>query len=244
MDACEPIPTPQKDPWGARLQALLEVLLITGIISSYLAFIPFALLGIDHKLLMSDSKFIAPFILLESGLTLMFLIVMQNLHQKRLTDLAGPATNWKKNFLVGLALVPLLLLINVLVSVTIRYLLPKYFSDHNPLLDTIKSPQDLALFILAALLAGGIKEEFQRAFILTRFRDHLGGAPVGLVLWSVIFGAAHYVQGPQGIITASLFGLIFGLVYLAQKSLVAPIVAHGVYDTVVLLGFWFFRNAK
>jgi len=244
MDAGEPIPTPQKDPWSVRLQAILEVLLITGVVSSYLAFIPFSLLGIDHKLLLSDSKFIAPFILLEAGITLMLLILMLNIHEQRLTDLAGPSTRWAKNLMIGLALVPLLFLINVLVSLTLMYLLPKYFSDHNPLLDTIRSPQDLALFILAALLAGGIKEEFQRAFILTRFREHLGGAPLGLVLWSVVFGAAHYVQGPQGMITASLFGLIFGLVYLAQKSLVSPIVAHGVYDTLVLLGFWYFRNVK
>ena len=244
MDACEPIPTPQKDPWGARLQAILEVLLITGVVSSYLALIPFALLGIDHKLLLGETKFIAPFVLLESGITLMFLILMQNIHQQRLTDLAGPAKHWKKNLLIGFALVPLLFLINVFVSVTLMYLAPKYFSAHNPLLDTIKSPQDLALFIVAALIAGGIKEEFQRAFILTRFREHLGGAPLGLVLWSVIFGAAHYAQGPQGMITAGLLGLIFGLAYLAQKSLVSPIVAHGVYDTLVLLGFWFFRNVK
>ena len=244
MDACEPIPTPQKDPWVVKLQAILEVLLITGVVSSYLALIPFALLGIDQKLLLGEVKYIAPFALLESGITLMFLILMQNIHQQRLTDLAGPTKHWKKNLLIGLALVPLLFLINVFVAVTLRYLAPKYFSDHNPLLDTIRSRQDLALFIVAALLAGGIKEEFQRAFILTRFREHLGGAPLGLVLWSVIFGAAHYAQGPQGMITAGLLGLIFGLAYLAQKSLVSPIVAHGVYDTLVLLGFWFFRNVK
>lgn len=244
MDACEPIPAPTKAPWSERLQAVLEVLLVTGVVSSYLAFIPFSLLGIDHKLLLSDSKFIAPFVLIEAAITLVLLILMLNIHQQRLTDLTGPLTRWAKNFLIGLALVPLLFLINVLVSLTLMYFLPQYFSDRNPLLDTIRSPRDLALFILAALFAGGIKEEFQRAFILTRFREHLGGAPLGLVLWSVVFGAAHYVQGPQGIITAGLFGLIFGLVYLAQKSLVSPIVAHGVYDTLVLLGFWYFRNVK
>jgi len=244
MDAWEPIPTPTKAPWSERLQAVLEVLLVTGVVSSYLAFIPFSLLGIDHKLLLSDSKFIAPFVLIEAGITLVLLILMLNIHQQRLTDLTGPLTRWAKNSLMGLALVPLLFLINVLVSLTLMYFLPQYFSERNPLLDTIRSRRDLALFILAALLAGGIKEEFQRAFILTRFREHLGGAPLGLVLWSVAFGAAHYVQGPQGMITASLFGLIFGLVYLVQKSLVSPIVAHGVYDTVVLLGFWFFRNVK
>jgi membrane protease YdiL (CAAX protease family) len=38
---------------------------------------------------------------------------------------------------------------------------------------------------------------------------------------------------------ATLFGLVFGLLYLMRGSLVAPMVAHGAYDTAALLLYWF-----
>ena len=67
---------------------------------------------------------------------------------------------------------------------------------------------------------------------------------LGLILWSFAFGAGHYLQGLQGAAAAGLFGLLFGIVYLARGSLVAPIVAHGSYDTAALLGYWFIKRAR
>ena len=40
-------------------------------------------------------------------------------------------------------------------------------------------------------------------------------------------------------ILATLFGLVFGLLYLARGSLVAPMVAHGAYDAAALCLYWF-----
>jgi membrane protease YdiL (CAAX protease family) len=98
------------------------------------------------------------------------------------------------------------------------------------------------LFIATALIAGGFKEEVQRAFILSRFRSHLGGAFPGLLLWSSAFALGHYVQGAQGMVVAGLYGLIFGIVYLWRGRLIAPIVAHGAYDVCALLASWFFKS--
>jgi uncharacterized protein len=111
--------------------------------------------------------------------------------------------------------------------------------ETNPLIEIIRTPQQLGLFIFSALIAGGIKEELQRAFILSRFRKYLGGSLAGLILWSLAFGAGHYAQGVQGIVVASIFGFIFGMIYLISGSLVAPIVAHSIYDTLALLGYWY-----
>ncbi len=65
---------------------------------------------------------------------------------------------------------------------------------------------------------------------------------MGLVVWSIGFGAGHYVQGVQGVVTAALYGLIFGIVYLQSGSLIAPIVAHSAYDSLALLAYWFFSD--
>jgi membrane protease YdiL (CAAX protease family) len=132
--------------------------------------------------------------------------------------------------------------LNGVVAVIFKTYFPQYYLEDNPLIQLIQTPQQLVLLIFSALVAGGIKEELQRAFILTRFRLYLGGAGLGLVLWSIGFGAGHYVQGVQGIITAGLYGLIFGIIYLQSGSLIAPIVAHGAYDSVALIAYWYFAR--
>lgn len=36
--------------------------------------------------------------------------------------------------------------------------------------------------------------------------------------------------------------MIFGIAYLAGRNLIVPMVAHGAYDTIALLGYWFFAS--
>jgi membrane protease YdiL (CAAX protease family) len=61
---------------------------------------------------------------------------------------------------------------------------------------------------------------------------------LGLIVWSLAFGAGHYVQGVH-ITIATIYGFVFGILYLLRGSLIAPIVAHAAYDTMALLIYWF-----
>ncbi|NWG12593.1 MAG: CPBP family intramembrane metalloprotease [Acidobacteria bacterium] len=230
--------------WTGRLQAFLEVLLLAGLVSSFLASLPFGLTGRGPMALASDAPSVAAFILLEASIVLLLLLLLLHMNQETLKDLGMHRHQWISHLAVGAALVPVLFLVNALVALCFKVLLPKYFLDRNPLIDLIRTPKDLAVFLLAALYAGGIKEELQRAFILNRFRDHLGGAWFGLVVWSIVFGAGHYVQGPQGVVAATIFGLLFGGLYLVRRSLLAPLAAHALYDTTALLGYWFFSSGR
>ena len=56
------------------------------------------------------------------------------------------------------------------------------------------------------MVAGGLREEVQRAFILHRFERHLGGAAIGLVVFSVAFGLGHLVQGRDAAVITGLLG--------------------------------------
>jgi membrane protease YdiL (CAAX protease family) len=231
----------EKRSWSERLVAFLEVLGLAGILSSVVAALPFSLHAGNPAILLKDARLIASFVVLEAAITLLLLLLILRLHRESLADLGWKWDQWISDLLLGVFLVPILLLVNALVDFGFKVLLPNYHMDRNPLLESIQSPGDLALFIVAALFAGGVKEELQRAFVLVRFRDYLGGARLGLIIWSVAFGAAHYVQGVQGAAVAGLFGLLLGAVYLARGSVVAPMVAHGVYDSVALLASWFLR---
>jgi uncharacterized protein len=227
-------------PLVEKLLAFFEVILLSGLASSSLAYLPlFIVHGKKLDLLASNAKTVSFFLILESAITLLLLAAVLGIHGESFRDLGLRLDRWKTNLSIGLALVPLLFLINALVAFVFRTYLPKYFVEQNPLIDIIRTPQQLVLFIFSALFAGGIKEELQRAFIIRRFSRYLGGAGLGLVLWSFAFGAGHSAQGAQGITAAVLYGFAFGILYLMRGSLIPPMVAHGVYNSLVLLLYWF-----
>lgn len=229
-----------RKPWIDRSIALLEVLLMSGLVSGFVAALPFSAFHVGNTaLFLKDTRFLSLYLLLETCITFLILAVILRTRRETIASLGLRREHWKRNFTLGLALVPLLFFVNAIVALAFKLYLPKYYVEQNPLTEIIHTPQQLALFILAAILAGGIKEELQRAFILNRFRTYLGGAAAGLVLWSIAFGAGHYIQGFQGIVIAVIYGFIFGMIYILSGSLIAPMVAHGLYDSLVLLTYWF-----
>lgn len=226
--------------WIDRLQAIFEIILASGVISALLAgLLLYAFLGKNGVDPLKNAGQFSLFLLLESFIALLLLAAILRYHRQTLFSLGLQRDRWKTHLLIGLALVPFLFLINAAVDITFKLYFSQYHKELNPLTDLIRTPGQLILMIVSALIAGGFKEELQRAIILTRFREHLGGAGLGLILWSFGFGLGHYVQGSQGVVIATIYGLIFGITYLLSRSLIAPIIAHGAYDTVALLAYWF-----
>jgi membrane protease YdiL (CAAX protease family) len=189
-----------------------------------------------------NARLLTGYILLEAAITLILLMVVLKSHRETLFDLGLIWSEWKPNLYVGVFLVPILFAVNELTGILFHIFFPQYVAAQNPLLDIIRTPTDLALFLVVSIFAGGIKEELQRAFVLGRFRTYLGGAKLGLVLWSFAFGLGHYAQGVQAIVSATLFGFLFGSIYLIRRNLIAPMVAHALYDISALLGFWFLKG--
>ena len=242
MDQIELLIEPEKSVWQKRLQALFEVLLLAGIVSALLAFTPFSMSRLASEQVYHNARLLTGYILLEAAITLILLMVVLKSHRETLFDLGLIWSEWKPNLYVGVFLVPILFAVNELTGILFHIFFPQYVAAQNPLLDTIRTPTDLALFLVVSIFAGGIKEELQRAFVLGRFRTYLGGAKLGLVLWSFAFGLGHYAQGVQAIVSATLFGFLFGSIYLIRRNLIAPMVAHALYDISALLGFWFLKG--
>lgn len=239
MNQPELILDPPRNAWFDRAQACFEVLLMSGLASSLLASLPFmGIGGTGGANLLLDIRILIATVLLEAVITLILLALILKAHNRTLRSIGLRREEWKPDVVFGLGMVPFLFLVNVLVMGALRIFMPAYVPKSNPLMDIIHSPLQLGLFMFSALIAGGIKEELQRAFIITRFHEHLGGAKLGLVLWSVAFGAGHYIQGLEGMLVAGILGFIFGAVYLLRGSIMAPMVAHGLYNTLSLLGYW------
>jgi len=132
---------------------------------------------------------------------------------------------------LGLALFPAVLFGAMLLETLLLYFLPALHNvEVNPILATLQGPRDAAILLVASILAGGVGEEAIRAFVLRRFQTHLGGMGVGLVVWSLAFGAMHLSQGMDKALVVSLLGLVFGLLYAWRRSPVAAMVVHGTFN--------------
>ena len=89
----------------------------------------------------------------------------------------------------------------------------------NPFTGLLRSPKEAAMFVCVAVLGGGLREEIQRAFILTRFERDLGGPIVGLVFSSIAFGAGHAaLQGWDAAVATGLLGAVWGGDYTEQHE--------------------------
>jgi uncharacterized protein len=123
----------------------------------------------------------------------------------------------------------------VAVILSVRLLAPSLHTvEHNPLQDLVHSPADAAIFAVVVVVAGGLREELQRAFLLHRFERWLGGRVVGVVMASVAFGVGHSIQGADAAIATAALGAFWGVVYLRRRSVVAPIVSHSGFDLLQL----------
>jgi membrane protease YdiL (CAAX protease family) len=107
----------------------------------------------------------------------------------------------------------------------------------NPLQDLARTPGQAVLFAIVLIVAGGLREEIQRAFLLRRFELWLGGPRVGLVVTSIGFGAGHFIQGADAVIATAVLGAFWGVVYLRRRSIVAPAVSHSGFNVVQVLQF-------
>jgi membrane protease YdiL (CAAX protease family) len=128
--------------------------------------------------------------------------------------------------------------IALLVLLTVRAVAPWLHTvEHNPLQDLMRTPGNALLFAGLVIVAGGIREELQRAFLLRRFERSLGGANVGLVVASAAFGLGHLVQGVDAVIATALLGAFWGVVYLRRRSVIAPMVSHSGFDLLQVMQF-------
>lgn len=129
--------------------------------------------------------------------------------------------------LLGVALAPAVLGLITVTMLVIRLVAPALRTvPENPLEALAKSREGLLILLAMVTLAGGVREELQRAFLLDRFRRDLGGPATGLLVTTVGFGIGHLLQGWDAVIVTGLLGLMWGIVYLRRGSTIAPMVSH------------------
>jgi membrane protease YdiL (CAAX protease family) len=143
-----------------------------------------------------------------------------------------------REILIGLMLMPLLFLIVFIVLALVFMFAPQLHNvERNPFEDLLQTWPHAAAFAVVVMVSGGVREEVQRAFILRRFEQYLGGGIVGLVVFSVLFGLGHVDQGIDAALATALLGAAWGAVFLARRSIVAPMVSHAGFNLAQLLKY-------
>ena len=250
-----------KHDWIRRFLAIPELLLVVlaGPRVVQIAFLA------TRTNVMGASWTVVLFMASEATLALFLVVFLLRQRGQALSELGWRWENIGREVLWGIGCVPVLFISTVVVNLFFQAFFPRFISTANPLLDLVEDPGDLALFLMSSLYVGGIKEEIQRAFVLDRFERYLGpillwpflrfmdrsnsrrkevsrrlGVVVGLILWSIFFAVGHAVQGFDSAVAAGVLGLLFGLLYLWRRNLIAPMVAHTLFDVTTLLVVWFF----
>ena len=161
------------------------------------------------------------------GLIFLFLLARRESPRALLLGTRPPA----REAAIGAALIPIVFIFVALVVGGLRLIAPWLQTvPQNPLGALLDTPAEAVVFGVIVVIAGGLREEIQRAFILHRFEQSLGGARVGLVLFSVMFGLGHIEQGADVAIATAALGLFWGILYLARRSIVAPAVSHAGFN--------------
>lgn len=112
---------------------------------------------------------------------------------------------------------------------------PPDVSRFNPLVGNL--PLYLLMLVLSWTTIAFGEEMIYRAFLINRlaalFQRTRWPSTWAVLGSGLIFGLAHFAEGPVGIASNGAFGLLFGWVYLRTgRNLWVTIIAHGLLNTL------------
>lgn len=218
--------------------ALAQILLVCGIPTQIAIFVPIALFTgvplLDGRQV--SIELFALTSLIDTALIAILIRVFLGFSGESSSDVFLGRRPPLREAALGLAALPAVFLVVAGIALGLRTLAPWLHTvSENPLEAYMRTPLDAAIFSVVVILAGGVREELQRAFILHRFEQRLGGAWVGLAVFSAFFGALHVTEGVDAAVAIGVLGLFWGVVYITRRSAILPLVNHAGFDVLQVL---------
>ena len=222
----------------ARLVAILEILLCSSV-PTQLA-IGATLRAAGWAPADAAGRLSLPFVLVlsltDTSLLIVLMIMLMRAHGENAARLWIGSRPVARETVIGLLTVPAVFVAVGILLNTMRLLMPSLHNvQTNPLEQLAATPGQAAMFALVAIVAGGVREELQRAFMLHRFEQYLGGAAVGVLVLSTAFGLGHVMQGWDAAITTGTLGAFWAGMYLRRRSSIAPVVSHSGFNSLEIL---------
>jgi membrane protease YdiL (CAAX protease family) len=225
-----------------RAAAALEVLLCSGFPTQLVIITVLATFGMHPRT--ADGSFSAPFVftltLLDTLLLVSLVCFFLRAHREPVRDALFGWRPVGRELALGLALIPASFLVVICVLSAVQLLAPSLRNvSHNPLADLAKTRGQAVVFAFVVMIAGGVREEIQRGFVLRRFEQFLGGGAAGLVIFSALFGLGHIEQGYDVVLATGVLGVFWGAVTLRRRSVAAPVAAHAGFNLLQVVRFVF-----
>ena len=181
-------------------------------------------------------RFVFALSLADTGVLIVLMLLLMRAHGESALHLWMGPRPIGREVVIGLLTAPLLFVAVGILLNTLRLVTPLLHNvQTNPLEQLAATPGQAAMFSFVAIVAGGVREELQRAFMLRRFERSLGGAAVGAVLVSIAFGLGHVVQGWDAVITTGTLGAFWAGMYLWRRGSIAPVVSHAGFNSLEIL---------
>ena len=225
--------------WIAIAQAIAICGVPTQLILLLVLWFTTDLVALDGSGLSMSLELMATLTLLDTAAIALLIRVFLEFSGENSRDVfLGRRPVWGE-MLRGLLLVPVVFAGVVAIVVGLRAVAPWLQTvTVSPIEQYMRDPLDAAVFVVVVVLGGGIREELQRAFILHRFEQSLGGIWGGLVVFSLLFGALHYDQGWDVAIAIGSLGVFWGLLYVKRRSAVMAMTNHAGFNAAqVAQGF-------
>jgi membrane protease YdiL (CAAX protease family) len=223
-----------------RLGAIVEVVICSGFPSQILLIL--IMRGLGMQMQTEEGRLSPPFVftlsLVDAVLVVGLVVLFLRAHHESVRRVLFGEGSMLREALFGIAVLPAVFMLVLLVLVLILRFAPQLHNvARNPLEDMLKNRSDAMIFAAVVMIAGGVREEVQRGFIVHRFGRYLGGAGWGIAIYSVLFGLGHVEQGIDAMIATALLGVLWGLLYVARRSIVASMVSHAGFNLAQLLKY-------
>ena len=216
-----------------RIGAIFEIILCSGFPTQLLLILVLRGFGMSLQLEAGglNPRFVFAIAMLDAALVIGLVVLLLRAHRESVRDVLLGRVRVLREAFVGLALIPLVFFVVVVILAVILTYAPHLHNvARNPLEDMLQNRTDAVIFAFVVMIAGGVREEVQRGFIVHRFDQYLGGGMSGVLLYSLFFGLGHYEQGYDAALATGVLGAIWGLVYLRRGSIIAPVISHAGFN--------------
>ena len=89
---------------------------------------------------------------------------------------------------------------------------------------------NVAVGLMIVTVVAVVEETIFRGYLMLRFETVTGQIGAAVLLSALVFSLGHGYEGTSGIISVFVLGVVFAVIYMWRRSLVAPIVIHFLTD--------------
>ena len=145
----------------------------------------------------------------------------------------GFRNGWREVALGAFLFVPMLVALTVIENGMQE--LGFSFPSKTPLFLVPEGAGEYFLALMLLLVIAVCEEVIFRGYMISRFQAITAQRALSIILATIIFSTGHAYEKLGGMIDVGLIGIIFGVVFIWRKSLVAPMVMHFLQDFIGII---------